>query len=48
MIKPRNGVNINTLTIRIDIRHLHVSRIPELAFAFILHGKANRAEYLTQ
>ena len=48
MIKPRNGVNVNTLTIRIDIRHLHVSRIPELAFAFILHGKANRAEYLTQ
>ena len=36
------------LTIRIDMRHLHVSRIPELAFAFILHGNEKRAEYLTQ
>ena len=36
------------LTILIDMRHLQVSRIPELALAFILQGNENRAEYLTQ
>ena len=31
-----------------DIRHLHVSRTPDEAEAYILHGKRNRAEYLTR
>ena len=44
----REFVNCIVLTIRIDILHLHVSKIPELALAFILQGKENRAEYLTQ
>ena len=43
-----SNICIDTLTILMDIRHLQVSKIPELAFAFILHGKVNLAEYLTQ
>jgi hypothetical protein len=31
-----------------EILHLHVSRMPDEADAFILQGKRKRAEYLTR